>query len=71
VYRHYWRRGIAREAATTMVGYALERHPGHRMIAHIDRGNAASIGVSKALGMRYDGETDFYGTPTDRYALER
>lgn len=71
VQRAHWGRGVAREAAKAAAAYAFERHGVKQVIAHIDPLNAASIRVSEYLGMRYEGEVDFYGEKTGRYVLAR
>jgi RimJ/RimL family protein N-acetyltransferase len=71
VYRRYWKQGIATESARAAIGFAFERHPIEHAIAHINPRNAASIRVSQNLGMRYEGEVDFYGETTGRYVIER
>lgn len=71
VVRSRWGQGIAREAARAAASFAFERRGVPRVIAHIDPQNVASVRVSAHLGMRYDGEVDFYGEPTGRYSLER
>lgn len=70
-FRAHWGKGIASEAAQAAMAYAFEAHPIPRVIAHIDGRNAASVRVSQKLGMRYEGEVDFYGEKTGRYVLAR
>ena len=69
--RAHWRRGFASEAARAALACGLSRHDVRRAIAHVDPGNVASIGVCAALGMRLEGEVDFYGQPSLRYAVLR
>lgn len=71
VYRPFWRQGIAREAAGAALAWAFRSHPVPRAIAYIDGKNEASIKVSEAIGMQFDGMADFYGEPTTRYAIAR
>jgi RimJ/RimL family protein N-acetyltransferase len=71
LYRRFWRRGFAREAAAAAMATGFARHAVTRAIAHVDPKNAASVRVAEAIGMRFDGEADFYGSPTARYAVER
>lgn len=71
VVRSRWGQGIAREAARAAATYAFERHGVPRVIAHIDPQNVASVRVGAHLGMKYEGEVDFYGEPTGRYSLAR
>ena len=63
--------GIATEPAAAALQYALDTHGGRQVVAHISAGNLASIGVSKHLGMKYEGDVDFYGEPMGRYVLAR
>ena len=53
-------------AAANLVGDVT---PGS-VYAHIDPGNTASLRVAANIGMRYEGDADFYGAPTGRYVLE-
>lgn len=71
IFRPYWRRGIASEAAAAALEFGFTRLGERRAIAHIDAGNAASVGVSQKLGMQYEGEVDFFGQKTGRYAIAR
>lgn len=67
--RSFWRRGIASEAAAAALWWGTERLGARRVIAHIDPKNVASARVAERLGMRDEGEVDFFGEPTHRYAL--
>lgn len=71
IYRPYWRRGFAREAAAAALATGFARHDVPRMIALIHPKNVASIRVSEAIGMHFDGEADFYGQSVLRYAVAR
>ena len=71
VLRQHWRRGYAREAAREALRWAFATFAARRAIAYIAPGNEASIGVARALGMQDDGEADFYGEPTRRFAIAR
>lgn len=71
VFRKHWRQGIATEAAKAASTYAFERHGVDHVIAHIDPKNLPSVRVSERLGMRYEGEVDFYTEKTGRYVLAR
>lgn len=71
VRRAYWRRGFATEAAKAALAFGFARHPVKRAIAHIHPDNEASVGVSRALGMSYEGLVDFYGEKSSRYAIAR
>lgn len=71
LYPAHWGHGFATEAAAAALQSALEAHGPRRVVAHIAAENHASIGVSKHLGMTYEGDVDFYGQPTGRYVLER
>lgn len=69
VYRPYWRRGYASEAARAALAWAFATHDAPRAVAHLVEANAASAGVCKAIGMTYDGQVDLYGEPCARYAM--
>ncbi|MDB5212731.1 MAG: hypothetical protein JWO86_658 [Myxococcaceae bacterium] len=69
IYRRHWQQGFATEAAKAALAFGLETHQRTQAIAHISRGNPASIAVSRRLGMTYEADVDFYGEPIGRYAL--
>jgi RimJ/RimL family protein N-acetyltransferase len=71
VYRPFWRRGFGREAAAAALAAGFARHAVSRAIAHIHPMNVASIRVSEAIGMHCEGEVDFYGGSSVRYAITR
>jgi RimJ/RimL family protein N-acetyltransferase len=72
VFRPFWRRGIATEAAAAARTFGFERLDAPRVIAHISPGNVASIRVAERLGMRHEVDVDFYGEErVSRYAVER
>ena len=70
-FRAHWRQGIASEAAKAAMTYAFEAHPIARVVAHIDPKNVSSVRVSEHIGMRYEGEVDFYAERTGLYTRER
>ena len=70
-YPAYWGQGFATEAAAAALQYALDTHGARPVVAHISSGNLASIGVSRHLGMKYEGDVDLYGEPVGRYVLAR
>jgi len=70
VVRAHWGQGIATEAAHAAAAYAFQHLGAPRVYAHIDPGNTASLRVAANIGMRYEGDADFYGAPTGRYVLE-
>lgn len=71
VYRQFWRQGFATEAAAAALAYGFEAHDVKRAIALISPKNLASIGVSRAIGMQFDSEVDFYGERIGCYAKSR
>lgn len=71
IFPAFWRRGYASEAAKAALACSFDRHPVRRVVAVVDPGNVASIGVCKSIGMTLDGEIDFYGEPAIRYAIDR
>lgn len=72
IFQPFWRNGYAKEAAKAALDHGLAHHPSApRAIANIHPDNVASINVSKAIGMTFDGDHDFYGEPGIRYALSR
>jgi RimJ/RimL family protein N-acetyltransferase len=71
VYRRFWRLGYATEAAGAALAFSFDAYRAPRVIAHIAKANSASVGVSLRLGMKYEGEVDFYGDTIARYVRER
>ncbi len=67
IVRQHWGQGFATEAAGAALRFAQRSWPGERVIAFIDEGNRASIGVAEKLGLSLDAPADFYGEPTLRY----
>lgn len=70
-YRAFWGQGFASEAAREALRHALEVRGERQARALIDARNAASIRVALHLGLRYDRETELFGTPVERYVIER
>ena len=57
-----WREGLASEAARGIVRYAKAKLQLRRLICLVTPGNAASVGVAIAIGMRFEREyTDKFG----------
>jgi RimJ/RimL family protein N-acetyltransferase len=71
VFPEHRRKRIAVESARAALAYGFERHPVKRVIAHVAPENVASAGVCTALGMTLEGDVDFYGLPSLRYAISR
>jgi RimJ/RimL family protein N-acetyltransferase len=71
IYREAWNRKYAREAAAAALAWAVAHHDPARVIAHIDMENLPSIAVSRALGMKHAGTTEFYGEPSELFVIER
>jgi RimJ/RimL family protein N-acetyltransferase len=53
--RSYWGKGYATEAAIGLLGFGFKDLMLHRIYAHVDPENVASIRVLEKLGMRYEG----------------
>jgi RimJ/RimL family protein N-acetyltransferase len=71
LFRRFWRRGFATEAAAAVLAFAFDELAAPRAIAHIAKANLASIRVSQQIGMRYETDVDFYGERIGRYVVER
>lgn len=69
IVRAHWGQGFATEAASAALHFARQSWPQERVIAHVDQGNQASIGVAEKLGFRLEGPADFYGAPTLRFVV--
>ncbi len=57
--RRYWGRGLATEAAREAVRLGFEKYKFPRIVAVIDRRNAASVRVAEKLGMEYERDVNF------------
>lgn len=68
IYRAYWGQGLATEAARAALEFAVTIRRAGRVIAHVDRNNTPSIAVVTKLAMQCEGEVDFYGERTLRFA---
>jgi RimJ/RimL family protein N-acetyltransferase len=66
--RAHWSKGYASEAARAVLAYAVDTLRGERIVAFIGAKNAASIAVATKIGMRPEGEADFYDERHLRYA---
>lgn len=60
VFREHWRKGYATEGSRAVLEQAFARTDVTRVVAHIDRANEASMGVSRAIGLADRGDVDFY-----------
>lgn len=69
--KEYWGRGLATEAATACLKYDFEQKGFDRIIGVTLKANAASWRVMEKLGMRYEGEAQYYGTNCVRYVAAR
>jgi len=67
----YQRRGLAREAMTSVLDYAFNQRGCVSLIAITDPENYASQTLSQHLGFEFDCEINAYGTVQVRYVLER
>jgi RimJ/RimL family protein N-acetyltransferase len=66
--RPHWGQGYATEAARAALAYGVHTLRGERIVAFIGAQNAASIAVATKIGMRAEGEADFYDERHLRYA---
>lgn len=71
IQRAHWGKGFACEAARAALEFAHQERGASRVIAHIAKGNDASISVAAKLGMRCAGEVDFYGDVDWQYVSDR
>jgi [ribosomal protein S5]-alanine N-acetyltransferase len=55
VARPWWRQGYAAEATGALLEHCFTTLGTHRIEAHIEPGNAASLGLAARLGFRYEG----------------
>jgi RimJ/RimL family protein N-acetyltransferase len=59
--RPHWGKGYAPEAARAALQFALATQNDPRVIAYIGTNNPQSVVVATKIGLRCEGETDFYG----------
>jgi RimJ/RimL family protein N-acetyltransferase len=71
IYRKHWGRGFATEAAKAALEHGFTALDAPHAIALIDAPNAASIRVSRKLGMQYEGDVEHFGSPVGRYVVKR
>jgi RimJ/RimL family protein N-acetyltransferase len=71
IYRQHWNNGYAWEAARAALEYAVSALGADRVVAYIAQENAASVRVATKIGMRLQGEVQWYGEPGWRYVFER
>jgi RimJ/RimL family protein N-acetyltransferase/catechol 2,3-dioxygenase-like lactoylglutathione lyase family enzyme len=53
--RHWWARGLGREAAAALVQFGFDRLQAHRLWAHVFLGNTASVRILEGLKFRREG----------------
>lgn len=71
IYRRHWGRGYATEAARAALEYGFRVLDAPHAVALIDAPNAASIRVSRKLGMRHEGDVELFGELVGRYVVRR
>ncbi len=71
VYREHWGKGIATEAVAEVLRWVFEERTEKRATALIDAKNGRSLRVAEKLGMKYEAETELFGTPVGRYVKSR
>lgn len=71
VFTAHQRRGYATEAARAALTWAFANHPSARAVAYVDASNVASARVAEGIGMKREGEVDFYGERVPRFAVDR
>lgn len=70
-FKAHWGRGFATEGAAAALAWATARHDPARVIAHVAKENTASVSVANKLGMRLEGDVDFYGEPVQLFVIDR
>jgi RimJ/RimL family protein N-acetyltransferase len=66
-----WGQGLASEAARRLAAFAFEDLDAPLLCAVCHPDNAASARVMERLGMRYQGEEEWYNMRTSRYEITR
>ena len=54
IHNHFWRQGFGKEAVTAAIELAFEKLQYHRIEAHINLDNQASIKLAESVGMVYE-----------------
>jgi RimJ/RimL family protein N-acetyltransferase len=65
-----WRKGYGTEAASAVRDLGFGRFGLRRLISVIEAANVGSWRVAEKVGMRYEKDTDYKGTPVRIYAIE-
>jgi RimJ/RimL family protein N-acetyltransferase len=71
IYRQFWNRGYATEAARAALDFAVSTLRASRVIAHMAKSNIASARVATKIGMRGPREAQLYGEAALLYVFER
>jgi ribosomal-protein-alanine N-acetyltransferase len=66
-----WKRGLAGEAARTVLAHAFGALGLERVAGRVDTPNQASARVLERLGMHFEGERLVHGRPTLHYGISR
>jgi RimJ/RimL family protein N-acetyltransferase len=69
IYRAQWGKGYAPEAARAALEFTVQRRGVRRVIAYVAKANDRSIQVATKIGMRREGEGDFYGETVWLYSF--
>lgn len=67
----YWGRGLGTEACTACLSFGFNTIGLDRIVAFVMPENLASVRVLEKAGMRFDGEFDYDGIPTLRFAATK
>lgn len=69
--KEYWQCGYAHEAATAMVGLAIQDETVSRIVGIVDPSNVTSVRWLKKLGMTFQHDIEFkgYDHPDHLYAM--
>jgi RimJ/RimL family protein N-acetyltransferase len=70
VFRAFWGRGLASEAARGAMAYAFDVQKADRAIAQIAPSNEPSIRVAERIGMRFERDVDFGGLLYRQYFVD-
>ena len=69
--RRHWRKGLGTEAATALVGHGFDTLGLDRIIALIDKDNAASRRTAAKAGLHFERKVEIEGTPAELFAIKR
>lgn len=69
--QQYWNKGYATEGALACIHYAFESLKLEKLMATVEPENIPSISVLKKMGMKFEGETTYFGEKVHHYSIHK